>query len=143
MFCYVIMDKSRQYIDKRHKRLTIDNTHASFSSPQNPNTVGIRISNYPKPRQKTSIYFLHQSTTQEEIEPFEDQDEPLELDEAARIPDALTRSHAGNDSFSQTVLKIQNIEILSSLPNRCSITRAVTNERIINPALERTYLGAN
>ena len=26
---------------------------------------------------------------------------------------------------------------------KCSITRAVTNERIINPALERTYLGAN
>ena len=25
----------------------------------------------------------------------------------------------------------------------CSITRAVTNERIINPALERTYLGTN
>ena len=25
----------------------------------------------------------------------------------------------------------------------CSITRAVTNERIINPALERTYLDAN
>ena len=103
------MDKSRQYIDKRHKRPTIDNTHASFSSPQNPNAVGIRISNYPKPRQKTSIYFLHQSTTQEEIEPFEDQDEPLELDEAARIPDALTRSHAGNDSFSQTVLKHTNL----------------------------------
>ena len=34
--------------------------------------------------------------------------------------------------------------IKSGLNGRgCSITRAVTNERIINPALERTYLGAN
>ena len=29
------------------------------------------------------------------------------------------------------------------LQESCSITRAVKNERIINPALERTYLGAN